>query len=104
MRFGAVARAHIDARRASPALNSEIIRSKGINHRLLDQPHQFAHAKLAAAQVHEQINHYLAGPVIRDLAATVDFDEGDAAIGDKQVSRVAGEPQRINGGCWTIQS
>ncbi|CAM2147993.1 hypothetical protein PT2222_10359 [Paraburkholderia tropica] len=88
---------HVNAGRAGLALAREIIRRQRVDHGLLDERHQLAHHQFPASQIEQQIGHDLARPVIRDLAAAVDLDERNTAVGDEQMLGLAGLPERENG-------
>ncbi|MNY32374.1 hypothetical protein D3C86_1665850 [compost metagenome] len=86
----------IDAGGAGLAFGCEIIRRQRVQHRLLDIGHQLAHHQVAAAQVQQQVGHDLARPVISDLSATIDLDDGNRGIGREQVRGVPGLAERVD--------
>ena len=71
------------------------MRCEPFYHRAFEPPHHVAHAEPRAPQVEEQVRDELAGPVIRDLAAAIDLDDGDAVVA-QQVLAPAGEPERVD--------
>src|SRR5690348_4974788 len=66
---------HIDPGGTCPPRGA---RADKVDHRLLEQAHEFAHLDTPAREVHERVEHHLAGAVIGHFAAAVRGDHGDA--------------------------
>ena len=61
----------------------------------LDQFHQLPHPEVAPAEIQQQINHQLAGPVVGDLPAAVARHDRNVA-GRKQMLATPGQTQRVH--------
>src|SRR5262245_19661566 len=92
--------ADVDARRSWRALAAT---SEKVDHRLLEQRHELLHPDAAARKIDQGVDDELAGTVIRDIAAAVRLDHGNAvrhrpvlgALAQRVDRRMLKEPELI---------
>ncbi|MNE57963.1 hypothetical protein D3C80_1529640 [compost metagenome] len=87
---------HVDAGGIGLGIGLDVASGQGVDDGGFQAGHQLSHRELAAAHVHQHIEHQLAGAVIGHLAAAIALHHGDVT-GGEQMLGLAGLALGVDG-------